>query len=150
MMPLLSRDSGSTNGRGGPSRNGKTAYQGARLSILSANPANLCHGHYMVGTYLLFSGRDMTEEVINNEARGRYELHAEGGLAVAYYEPRGGAIAFTHTIVPERLQGHGIASILIKAALADVRRRGFPVIAECPFVARYIERHPEERDLLAE
>ena len=92
----------------------------------------------------------MDGDVINSAARQRYELHADGGVAVAYYEPRGQQIAFTHTVVPERLQGRGLASILIKAALADVRERGLKVIAECPFVARYIERHPEERDLLAE
>jgi len=91
----------------------------------------------------------MDGDVINNEARTRYELHADGGIAVAYYEPRGDALAFVHTVVPEALQGRGLASILIKAALADVRRRGLRIIAECPFVARYIERHPEERDLLA-
>lgn len=91
----------------------------------------------------------MTNEVVNDTARKRYELHAEGGIAVAYYEPRDSAIVFTHTVVPERLQGRGIASTLIKAALADVRERGLKVIAECPFVAAYIERHPEERDLLA-
>lgn len=91
----------------------------------------------------------MDGDVINNEARKRYELHADGGIAVAYYEPRGDALAFVHTVVPEALQGRGLASILIKAAFADVRRRGLRIIAECPFVARYIERHPEERDLLA-
>jgi hypothetical protein len=91
----------------------------------------------------------MDGDVVNNEARKRYELHADGGIAVAYYEPRGDALAFVHTVVPEALQGRGLASILIKAALADVRRRGLRIIAECPFVARYIERHPEERDLLA-
>ena len=91
----------------------------------------------------------MGGDVVNNIERKRYELHADGGLAVAYYEPRGSAIAFVHTVVPERLQGRGIASTLIKAALADMRQRGLKVIAECPFVAAYIERHPEERDLLA-
>ncbi len=91
----------------------------------------------------------MDRDVVNNAERKRYELHADGGLAVAYYEPRGQALAFTHTVVPERLQGHGVASILIKGALADVRERGFKVIAECPFVAAYIDRHPEERYLLA-
>lgn len=90
----------------------------------------------------------MDGDVINNAARQRYELHADGGVAVAYYEARGQKIAFTHTVVPERLQGRGLASILIKAALADVRERGLKVIAECLFVARYIERHPEERDML--
>ena len=91
----------------------------------------------------------MTQDVVGNQARKRYELHTDGGLAAAYYEPRGDALAFTHTVVPERLQGQGIASTLMKAALADVRKRGLKVIPECPFVARYIERHPEERDLLA-
>lgn len=90
----------------------------------------------------------MADEVTRNEARKRYELYVEGGLAVAYYELRSDAVAFVHTVVPEHLQGHGLASILIKAALADVRERGLKVIAECPFVARYIERHPAERDLL--
>ena len=91
----------------------------------------------------------MAGDVVNNEARKRYELHSEGGIAVAYYEPRGDALAFVHTVVPEKLQGRGLASALIKAALADVRERGLKVIADCPFVADYIERHPEERDLLA-
>ena len=92
----------------------------------------------------------MDGDVINNAARQRYELQADGGIAVAYYEPRGLKIAFTHTVVPEQLQGRGLASILIKAARADVRERGLKVIAECHFVARYIDRHPEEADLLAE
>jgi uncharacterized protein len=91
----------------------------------------------------------MADDIVNNEARKRYELAAAGGLAVAYYEPRGDALAFIHTVVPEKLQGRGLASTLIKAALADVRKRGLKVIADCPFVAAYIERHPEERDLLA-
>jgi len=91
----------------------------------------------------------MTDAVIKNEARKRYELHAEGGMAVAYYELRGDAVAFVHTVVPEHLQGRGLAGTLIKAALADVRERRLKVIPECPFVARYIERHPEEQDLLA-
>jgi len=91
----------------------------------------------------------MDGDVINNEARKRYELHTQGGIAVAYYEPRGDALAFVHTVVPEPLQGRGLASTLIKAALSDARERGLKVIAECPFVAAYIERHPEERDLLA-
>ena len=92
----------------------------------------------------------MDGDVLNSTARQRYELHTDGGVAVAQYELRGQKIAFTHTVVPERLQGRGLGSILIKAALADARERGLKVIAECSFVARYIERHPEERDLLAE
>jgi len=91
----------------------------------------------------------MTATVTNDPSRQRYELRAEGGIATAYYEPRGDVLVFTHTIVPERLQGQGIASTLIRGALADVRKRGLKVVAQCQFVAGYIERHPEEKDLLA-
>jgi hypothetical protein len=91
----------------------------------------------------------VTDEVTDNKERQRYELRVEGGIAVAYYEPKGDTLVFTHTVVPERLQGRGLAGILIKAALADVRKRGLKIVAQCPFVAGYIERHPQERDLLA-
>ena len=91
----------------------------------------------------------MTADVTDNREKQRYELKAEGGIAVAYYEPQDGILVFTHTVVPERLQGHGLASKLIKGAPGDLRRRGLKLVAQCSFVARYIERHPEERDLVA-
>jgi len=92
----------------------------------------------------------MTGTVTDNVAKNRYELPTEDGVAVAYYEPRRDAVAFTHTMVPDAMQGRGLASTLIKAALADMRGRGLKIVPECPFVAAYIERHPEERDLVAD
>ncbi len=91
----------------------------------------------------------MADPVTNNEARNRYALRVDGDLASAAYERRSNVIAFTHTIVPEALQGRGIASRLIAGALADVRARGLKMSPECPFVEAYVERHPAERDLLA-
>jgi predicted GNAT family acetyltransferase len=92
----------------------------------------------------------MTNDAIvrNNEQSDRYELDAEGGLAIAAYEKRGGALLFTHTEVPKALEGQGIASMLIKGALADARARGLKVVPLCEFVTAYLERHPEEQDLL--
>ncbi|WP_116089514.1 GNAT family N-acetyltransferase [Sphingomonas crusticola] len=91
----------------------------------------------------------MAETVTNNEAKSRYELHAEGGVAVAAYERRGDVVAFTHTMVPEQLRGRGLAGTLVKAALADVRDRGLKILPECAFVIDYVDRHPETQDLLA-
>jgi predicted GNAT family acetyltransferase len=92
----------------------------------------------------------MTGAVINNEAKSRYELDADGGIAIAQYERRGDVIAFTHTMVPEKLRGQGIAGKLIDGALDDVRRRGLKIVPECAFVAGYVARHPEVKDLVAD
>ncbi|MBY8823475.1 GNAT family N-acetyltransferase [Sphingomonas colocasiae] len=88
-------------------------------------------------------------EVRNNIDATRYELQVDGGLGIARYERREGAIIFTHTEVPEALQGRGFAGRLIKGALADVRDQGLKVVPLCAFVSAYLDRHPEEQDLLA-
>ncbi|MGW8202746.1 GNAT family N-acetyltransferase [Sphingomonas bisphenolicum] len=90
-----------------------------------------------------------TGDVRNNEAEGRYELAVDGQLAIAAYDRREGALVFTHTQVPDALEGQGVGSRLVKAALADARARNLKVVPLCEFVAAYIERHPEEQDLLA-
>lgn len=90
----------------------------------------------------------MTEVRDNPELR-RFELEVDGRLAIAAYERRGGAIAFTHSEVPEGLEGQGVASRLIAGALADVRRQGLKVVPICEFVAAYLDRHAEDQDLIA-
>lgn len=90
-----------------------------------------------------------TGDVRNNEAEGRYELAVDGQVAIAAYDRREGALVFTHTQVPEALEGQGVGSRLVKAALADARARNLKVVPLCEFVAAYIERHPQEQDLLA-
>ena len=88
-------------------------------------------------------------DVTNNEAESRYELQAEGGVAIAAYRMEEGAVAFTHTVVPPELEGRGIGTRLIAGALDDVRARGLKMVPRCAFVAAYAERHPEVRDLIA-
>jgi predicted GNAT family acetyltransferase len=92
----------------------------------------------------------VTGKVTNNEAMSRYEMQADGGVAVAAYEQRGDVVAFTHTVVPEKLRGQGLARTLIEAALTDVRNRGLKIQPECAFVIDYVERHPEVQDLVAD
>jgi predicted GNAT family acetyltransferase len=88
-------------------------------------------------------------EIRDNPGLQRYELEVEGRLAIAAYERRGGAIVFTHTVVPQQLQGQGVASRLIKAVLTDVRRQGLKVVPICEFVSAYLDRHTEDQDLIA-
>jgi predicted GNAT family acetyltransferase len=88
------------------------------------------------------------DEVRNNEALHRFELDVDGQTAVAYYRLAPGVITFTHTEVPPALEGHGIASKLIRGALESARAQGLKVVARCPFVSGFIGRHSEFNDLL--
>ena len=87
-------------------------------------------------------------EIVNNRAHHRFELEVDGHIAATYYELDGGVITFVHTEVPPELGGKGIGSRLIKGALDQVRAAGLRVIAQCPFVKAYIDKHPEYADLL--
>ncbi|WP_404373562.1 GNAT family N-acetyltransferase [Sphingomonas sp. MMS24-J45] len=88
------------------------------------------------------------ESVIDNKAEAEFELVVSGKRAVAAYQMEGDTIVFTHTIVPKALEGRGVGSKLIRAALDSARDRGLKVIPQCPFVAAFIEKHPEYRALL--
>jgi predicted GNAT family acetyltransferase len=87
-------------------------------------------------------------EIVNNTTHHRYELTVDGHLAATYYKISDGVITFIHTEVPPELGGKGIGSQLIKGALDQVRSEGLKVIAQCPFVKAYIEKHPDYADLL--
>lgn len=88
-------------------------------------------------------------DVRNNPAESRYELATEKGIAFSAYRRHDDVVIFTHTIVPKPLEGQGIGSRLIAGALADVRAQGVRIVSRCPFVSAYLQRHPEDRDLLA-
>jgi predicted GNAT family acetyltransferase len=88
------------------------------------------------------------DTVRDNRAEQEFELDVDGHRAVAAYQREGGTIVFTHTHVPRAIEGRGVGSKLIRAALDAARDEGLAVVPQCPFVAAYIERHPEYRDLL--
>jgi uncharacterized protein len=87
--------------------------------------------------------------VRDNPARRRYETEIEGRISLIAYRLAGETMTFTHTEVPEELEGRGIASRLAHFALEDARARGLRIVPLCPFVAAYIRRHPEYQDLVA-
>jgi predicted GNAT family acetyltransferase len=66
------------------------------------------------------------------------------------YRPRPDAYVFVHTEIGSEFGGRGLASVLIKSALDDMRARGIAVLPDCPFVRRYISRHTEYLDLVPE
>ena len=87
--------------------------------------------------------------VRHNRAEQEFELDTDAGRAVAAYQREGDVIVFTHTQVPPAAEGRGVGGRLVRGALDQVRDEGLRVIAQCTFVAAFIDRHPAYRDLLA-
>jgi uncharacterized protein len=88
--------------------------------------------------------------VTRNDERRRFEAAIDGNVAgFAAFRLGEGRIEFTHTEVDDAFEGEGVGSALVSAALDQVRAEGLDVIATCPFVRGYIERHQEYADLLA-
>ena len=91
----------------------------------------------------------MDVEVIDNPDKARFEILADGELAVfVLYHLRGHEIAFTHTETDDRFRGHGLASQLVRTALDEARARHLAVLPYCPFVRSWITEHPEYADLV--
>jgi predicted GNAT family acetyltransferase len=93
----------------------------------------------------------MTEDVrvSDNPAELRYELLVDGEPAgLIRYRRLPDALALVHTEVEPRFEGRGLGARLVSGALADIRERGLRVVPICPYVREYLERHPEDRDLI--
>ena len=73
----------------------------------------------------------------------RYALEIDGQTAVVTYNLVAGGLMVTETLVPEALEGRGVASRLARHVLADVKQRGLVILPVCPFFAAYLQKHPE-------
>ncbi len=82
-------------------------------------------------------------EVQHNQKELRFEAHVEGEMALIQYWREGNKIIYVHTEVPEALEGRGIASAMAVTALEYAEENDLQVVARCPFVRGYIQRHPE-------
>ena len=94
--------------------------------------------------------------VSDNAERTRYEAHildpesGERQLAgVLVYADGEGTRTLLHTVVWEEHSGHGIGGRLAGHAFDDARSRGLRIVPVCTFVLGWLERHPEQADLVA-
>jgi hypothetical protein len=91
---------------------------------------------------------ELTVRDVPNE--NKYEIRAgDRVLGIAVYRRHGEVTDFLHTEVDQDTGYSKVGSTLVQAALDDVRSRGGSVIAGCPFVRGWIERHGEYADLLS-
>ena len=93
---------------------------------------------------------DPSIEVHDNAAASRYELLLDGAVVgFSEYRDRDGRRIFVHTIVEPAHGGRGLGNRLARAALDDALAREMPVVARCPFIRAWIERHPDYAERLA-
>ncbi|MBA2638161.1 MAG: N-acetyltransferase [Solirubrobacterales bacterium] len=91
----------------------------------------------------------MDTTVRDNPDENRYELHVDGELAgFARYRRQDGVVNLFHTEVDGAHEGTGVGGRLARETLDDLRARGEAVRPDCPFIAGWIEHHPEYRDLV--
>jgi predicted GNAT family acetyltransferase len=83
-------------------------------------------------------------EVSNNLELNRYEARIGSVVAgFAVYRLHEEQVVFTHTVVADEWEGHGVASAPARFALDDVVGSGRQITPLCPFIAGYIAKHPE-------
>jgi len=89
----------------------------------------------------------MSYELIHNENECKYEYHIEGHVAYITYDDQNGEMHLTHTIVPEPLAGKGLARMLLEDVLQEIEKANKKAVAQCSYIVKYQEKHPEKSDL---
>jgi predicted GNAT family acetyltransferase len=91
-------------------------------------------------------GSGMSEEKVldvrDNRQASRFEIETERGKAFLSYIRKPDEMVLVHTEVPESLRGRGVAGRLAAEAIETARREGRRVVAQCPFVKKYMAQHP--------
>ena len=82
-------------------------------------------------------------QVVDDQAGSRFIVAADGEVAELLYRLKGDRLVLIHTGVPEALEGRGIGSMLVAAAIDEAKRRGLTIVPLCPFVTSWLEHHPD-------
>ena len=82
---------------------------------------------------------------------GRIYAERDGKLiAEITFPEENGVAVIDHTFVDDSLRGQGVAGRLVRAAADQIRSENKKARAVCTYARAWFDRHPEERDLLAD
>ncbi|WP_367104975.1 GNAT family N-acetyltransferase [uncultured Psychrobacter sp.] len=87
-------------------------------------------------------------DIRHDESAKRFETTIDGQTGYISYQERGDTLVYDHTIVPQALGGRGVGSALVEHALDYARAHDKKVVPQCSFVASYINKHPDYKDLV--
>lgn len=69
---------------------------------------------------------------------------------ITFPEIAPGIVDIDHTFVDGSLRGQGVAGKLAAATVRQIRENGWKAKVSCSYIVSWMEKHPEEKDLLAE
>ncbi len=92
---------------------------------------------------------DSSVTVVHNAEKQRYEVRDDDAVVgyTQYPPDDDGRLVFDHTEIDKGYSGQGLGGKLVGFALDDVRERGKRIVAICSYVDKFIEKHPDYRDL---
>jgi len=88
-------------------------------------------------------------EVMHSSTQKRFEMQIGDQIAMVKYILGSSEIIFTHTEVPEAVEGQGVAGKIAKAAVEYAQAQGLRIRPMCPYMAAWIKRHPEYHSITA-
>ena len=96
------------------------------------------------------SSRPQNEpHIVHEPERRRFEIFVDDTrVGHASYRDEPGRRVFTHTEIDPAFEGRGLGGRLAAFALDETRAENLRVVPVCSFIAGYIERHPEYRELV--
>ncbi|HEY6797198.1 MAG TPA: GNAT family N-acetyltransferase [Kineosporiaceae bacterium] len=84
-------------------------------------------------------------DLTRDEQGRRYRASVDGRvIGEAEFLLTHDLVVFTQTEVDPDFEGQGVGTTLVRWALDDARRRGYGVVASCPFVRSQLALHAEE------
>ncbi len=89
--------------------------------------------------------------VTDAPSESRFEGLLDTGELAGFltYREVGDIYFLNHTEVQPEYGGQGVGSRIIRGTLDMVRFQNKQIIARCPFVVAFLEKHPENRDLVS-
>ncbi len=85
----------------------------------------------------------MTVEVKHEPDRSRFEAEVDGQLAYLDYRRTGDTVEMPHTVVPQEIEGRGVAGELTRIAVAWAREQSLEIDAQCSYVRGWLAEHPD-------
>ncbi len=88
-------------------------------------------------------------KVIHQEKDKRFSLKVDGWECfIDYRVHQANVWDFHHTYVPPELRGRGLAEILTQQSLTYAQSHHIQIIPSCPYVAKFMDKHPEFTPLI--